>query len=644
MNEDIRNIGIFAHVDAGKTTLTEQMLLHSGFIRTAGRVDEGTAHTDDLPVERRRGISVKATGVSFKWNSVRINLIDTPGHTDFSSEIERSMWALDGAVLVVDACEGIQPQTEILFETLKTRRLPFLFFINKIDRTGADKEETLEKIRMRLTKDAFWLDDSEAKTEFVCGNDDALAEKWLNGETIEEKLIDGKLKELVKNGLAHPALAGSGLKNMGVAALLDAVAAFLPPPEIKNELCGVAYAVCRDKTMGRGLWVRLFGGSLQNREAIDLPMGTDALTGEKKLAQRKITRLRALDGSDIDVLSAGDVGQVYGLGDTEIGYVFGNSDLLAIGTEPGTLRAPLITVKVLPESPDKLEETRKALYELASEDPLLGAEYIKTTGELRIHVMGRVQLEIVSELVLARFGLKISFGAPEVIYKETIASPAEGFVAYTMPKPCWAIMRFLIEPAPRGSGVTFESKVQLRDILLRYQNQVRQALPIALAQGRRGWQVTDVKITLIEGNYHQWHTHPLDFVVATPMGIQDGLKNGGSKLLEPILKVRFSLPQECMGRVMTDVNKMRGEVTYTKGEGDTVALTALIPVSTSMDYSTELAQITSGRGAMTASLEGYRECPEGEEHVLPRKGTDPLDTAKYILAARSALEGDIFEF
>ena len=249
---------------------------------------------------------------------------------------------------------------------------------------------------------------------------------------------------------------------------------------------------------------------------------------------------------------------------------------------------------------------------------------------------------ILQELLKERFELNIRFGEPAIIYKETISEAAEGYVAYLAPKPCWAILRFKIEPAERGSGVQFSSTVPVRTIQARYQNQVAQAIPLALNQGRLGWEVTDVKITLIDGGEHKFHTHPLDFIVATPMAIQDGLVKGGSTLLEPILEIRFLLPQDCVGRVMSDVNAMRGEVVQSFGESDRVILDALVPVSTSLDYAVTLASATSGRGAMSIRLHGYRDCSLELGAVTPRRSVDPLDTSKYILAARSALEGGIF--
>ena len=641
---NIRNIGVFAHVDAGKTTLSEQLLMHSGAIRRVGSVDEGTAHTDNLPVEQRRGISVKATSVSMEWRGVTINLIDTPGHVDFSAEVERSLWALDAAVVVVCAVEGVQPHTETLFQALKEQGVPTLFFLNKTDREGADVDRVLSQIRRLLTPDAVLMADDDAVTEFVCAQDDELLERFFAGEEFAPAFIRDRLADMTGKAAAYPVYAGSALRDEGVIPLLDAMVDFLPEPSAGGDtLCGVVFASTQDRVLGRGVWVRLYAGSLENRAPVTLPAGVDPLTGEEKLVQRKITQIRRVDGSDAGAITAGEIGVIYGLGDVKVGQVLGDEALLPRRVEPGSLRTPLITVQVIPEKPEEMQVLRVACEALSAEDPLLQVRYAKALNELQLHVMGTIQLEIIQELLDTRFGMKVSFSKPAVIYKETIARAASGFVAYTMPKPCWAIMRFEIEPAPRGSGVTFKSTVPVRDILLRYQHQVEQALPLALHQGRLGWQVTDVNITLVDGNHHQFHTHPLDFIVATPWGIQDGLARGGSTLLEPILEVRFLLPPDCVGRVMSDVALMRGEVTHTETDADRVLMTALVPVATSVDYASTLASATSGRGSMSVKLHGYRDCPLELGATAARRSVDPLDTSKYILAARSALEGGIFD-
>ena len=641
---NIRNIGIFAHVDAGKTTLSEQLLMHAGAIRRVGSVDEGTAHTDNLPVEQRRGISVKATCVSLNWRDTAINLIDTPGHVDFSAEVERSLWALDAAVVVACAVEGVQPHTETLFQALKEQQIPTLFFLNKTDREGADTARVLAQIQRLLTPHAVSMADDEAVTEFVCAQDDELLERYLSGEEFAPDFIQTRLADMTRAAEACPVYAGSALRDEGVVPLLDAMVDFLPAPASGGDgLCGVVFASAQDRVLGRGVWVRLYAGSLENRAPVTLPAGVDPLTGEEKLVQRKITQIRRVDGSDAGSLMAGEIGVIYGLGDVKVGQVLGDEALLPRRVEPGHLRTPLITVQVIPDKPEEMQNLRIACEALSAEDPLLQVRYAKALNELQLHVMGTIQLEIIQELLDTRFGMKVTFSKPAVIYKETIAKVASGFVAYTMPKPCWAIMRFEIEPAPRGSGVTFKSTVPVRDILLRYQHQVEQALPLVLHQGRLGWEVTDVNITLVDGNHHQFHTHPLDFIVATPWGIQDGLQRGGSTLLEPILEVRFLLPPDCVGRVMSDVALMRGEVTHTETDADRVLMTALVPAATSVDYAATLASATSGRGSMSVKLHGYRDCPLELGATSPRRSVDPLDTSKYILAARSALEGGIFD-
>ena len=641
--EQIRNIGIFAHVDAGKTTLSEQLLAHAGAIRIKGSVDSGTAHTDTLPVERRRGISVKATCVSFRHNDVQINLIDTPGHVDFSAEVERSLWALDAAVLVVCAVEGIQPQTEVLFNAMAEQRIPVIFFLNKTDRVGADPERVLAQIHRLLTKKAVMLTDTEAVTELICEQDDELFERYLNGETFDDHLLRQRLSQLSRKGEAYPVLCGSALRDEGVAPLLDAIAHYSPAPTPTESLCGVVFAAQHDRSLGRGVWVRLFGGSLENRAPIALPAGTDPITGEERTESVKISQIFDPDGNPTGKLLPGDIGIVYGLGNVPIGHVLGKINLVPRRIEPGRLRTPLITVQVIPEKPEQMQALHQACTVLSGEDPLLQAQYIRALNELHLQVMGTIQLEILEEVLKTRFDLKVTFTPPAIIYRETVSQSCEGYVAYLAPKPCWAILKFRIDPAPRGSGVTFKSEVPVRTVKAQYQNQVAQAIPLALNQGRLGWQVTDVNITLIDGGDHQFHTHPLDFIVATPMAIQDGLRNGGSTLLEPILDVRFLLPPESVGRVISDVSTMRGEVLDSFSDGERMILNARIPVQSSLDYSITLASFTGGRGAMSVRLHGYRECPLDLGATAKRRNVDPLDTSKYILAARSALEGGIFD-
>ena len=641
--KQIRNIGIFAHVDAGKTTLSEQLLAHAGAIRIKGSVDAGTAHTDKLDIERRRGISVKATSVSFTYNNTRINMIDTPGHADFAAEVERSLWALDAAVLVVCAVEGVQPQTEVLFAAMQKQSIPVIFFLNKTDRIGADPERVLNQIHRLLTTKAVMLSNSEAVTELLCDHDDDMLERYYSGEEFDPTYLSQKLAPLTQTCESYPVLCGSALRDEGVIPLLDTIVEQFPSPISTGGLSGVVFSAQQDRAMGRGVWIRLFGGELENRAIINLPSGIDPSTGTQKTEPHKITQIMDLDGRPIGKLSAGEIGIVYGLEDIPIGHVLGDPALLPHKVEPGDLCSPLITVQVIPEKPEQMTALRQVCTILSGEDPLLKVQYIRSLNELHMQVMGMIQLEILEDLLDSRFDIKVQFSPPAIIYRETIAQKSEGYVAYLAPKPCWAILKFEIAPAPRGSGISFRSTVPVRTLKAHYQNQVAQAIPLALNQGRLGWQVTDVAITLIDGGDHQYHTHPLDFIVATPMAIQDGLQNGGSVLLEPILDARFLLPPDCVGRVMSDVMTMRGEILDNTSDGERTILTARIPVQTSLDYSVKLATATGGRGAMSVKLHGYKECPIELGAVAKRRSVDPLDTSKYILAARSALEGSIFD-
>ena len=563
---------------------------------------------------------------------------------DFSAEVERSLWALDGAVLVISAAEGVQPQTELLFEALKAQALPVIIFVNKTDIPTVDMEAVMDGIARRLSARAVRPAPGDALVEALADVDDGVMARYLEGETIPDEEQTRLLRRCAQEGSVFPVLTGSALRGLGVEALLDGVVEWLPAPKpAADGLSGIAFATLRDKVMGRGLWVRLYSGRLQGREAVSLPGRPDPLTGETPDVEQKITRLRDADGSDIDSLGAGEIGVVFGLSALKVGQILGDQRLLPRKVQPGALRAPVMTVGLAPENQEDMPGLAEACGMLAEEDPLLQVRYERTTGELHMSVMGAIQIEILQETLLTRFGLKVSMTEPTIIYRETVKRPATGYAEYTWPKPCWAILRFDVKPGPRGSGVQYRSVVPAREILPRYQHQVEQALTLALSQGRLGWQVTDVDITLTGGSHHQFHTHPLDFIVATPWGIQDALRNAGSVLLEPIWEWRIRLPQTGVGRVMSDATAMRGEVTDVASDGENAVVTALLPVKESMDYSVKLAQLSAGRAAVSLRLHGYRECPVELGASAPRRGVDPLDTSKYILAARNALSAGIYD-
>ena len=648
MDVNVRNIGIFAHVDAGKTTLSERLLLTCGQIRSAGAVDAGTAHTDRLAIEKRRGISVKSACAPLFWNGTHIRLIDTPGHADFSSEIERSMWAIDGAILLISGPDGVQPQTEVLFRTLKKNSIPVILFVNKMDRDTADFENALKDIRKKLTARAFDALNPEDSMAAISEEDEDALMSFMEGEIWDDDKIRASVNALTKQALIHPVLSGSALTGKGVDALLNMVVGALPSPGGNPDapVSGMVFSVETDPTLGRAAYVRLFSGALKNRDLVKVhASGESDYTAEETVIESKITQIRSLGasgkGEDIGEMHAGDIAVVYGLQNIKTGQIIGDKAELPERIRKTTLKAPLFMTRVVPESEDDLPALKKALEILSAEDPLLDVSIVQKS--IHVRLMGAIQLEVLEDELLSRFGIKATFSAPEVIYRETIKQTAVGFCAYTMPKPCWAIIKFEIIPRPRGSGVTFESVVSPRDIKYRYQHQVENAIPIAIRQGMLGWQVDDVHIRLIEGGDHEIHTHPLDFIVATPMAFMDGLQRGGSVLLEPILEMEITVDENGAGKIIGEMNAMRGGVLETTAEGGKITLICEAPAAECADFPVRFQRLTSGTGSLLSRLKGYREVTGGEIHTCERRSVNPLDTAKYILAARNALASEIFE-
>ncbi|MCD9024097.1 GTP-binding protein [Cohnella silvisoli] len=666
---NIRNVGIFAHVDAGKTTTTEQILFRSGRIRFLGSVDEGTAQTDWLEVERTRGISVRSAVTRFQWNGVQVNLVDTPGHVDFLSEVERSLRVMDGAVLIVSAVEGVQAQTEVVWQALRDLRIPTLIYINKMDRIGADPAGVVAEIHRLLSAGAVPIQAPEGvEGEFkgavdllglsgstnanaipiaselpenaqqsrnhleekIAEQDDTLLNRYFDqGELADAELLP-VLTASIRETKLFPVLFGASNKGIGVDKLMDAIVSLLPPPDGEETapLSGVVFKLEKDPIMGRMAYVRLYGGILRNR---------DTVRNHALDIDEKVTQIRKVEGQrseDVGILKAGDIAAVCGWSRVRIGDIIGAREGV-----PGERRLaePLLTVQVHWSNEAEYPAVVAAFHELADEDPHLDVQWLQEDRELHLRVMGPIQVEVLGHMLIQRFGLAVSFGAPSVIYKETPVQPGEGFVAYTMPKPCWAILRFHIEPGERGSGLQYSAIVRSEKLLDSYQNEVARRVPEALQQGLRGWPVTDLKVTLVEGEHHVWHTHPLDFVIATPMGIMDGLANTGTMLLEPILRFRLSTPEEFGGKLMSELVVMRGEFDTPFVRQGRMEIEGKLPVATSLDFPARLGSLTKGRGTLTTFFDGYKECPADVKAERARRGVNPLDTSKYILATRNAL-------
>lgn len=622
--------GILAHVDAGKTTLTEQLLYLAGAVRSPGRVDSGSAVTDFLELERRRGISVRAASASIEWQGARIGIIDTPGHSDFSAETARAVRAIDVAVVVISAADGVQSQTEAVWAALEKSERPALFFINKTDLAGADISACMKDIA-ELTGMPPKMTDPKSRAS-LCENfaeyDDSALEKYIEkGEdAFSRQELSVLLKKAVYGRIAVPVLTGSALRGDGVKELLDMLSMLASEGSGEGRLAGVVFKVGHSASFGRAAYVRLFSGALKNRDTVRCA-GAD----------EKVTQIRDVMGArekDAGVLRAGGIGAVYGLAHAKSGDVIGDASLVPPAAE---IASPALRVKIAPKDAQQYPALSAALSELCAEDPLLDVIWEKEQREMLVRVSGLVHIEILQTLLEERFGLGVDIGKPVVIYKERPLKRARGFVEYTMPKPCWAVMEFEIEPLPTGSGYVFESRVPDDRIFMRYQAQVRQTIPEALSQGPQGWEVTDIKISLTGGEHHTVHTHPLDFVLATPMGIMDALVNSGTELLEPIQRFRMTFPEEAGGRVIGEIIAMRGQFETPAVKKGVFTMEGTLPLATSMDLPVRISQITGGRGTFSSIPAGYAPCPPGEGHAVPYRGISPLDRAKYILYKRGAL-------
>lgn len=651
MKTQIINIGILAHADAGKTTVTENVLYLSGAIKQKGSVDKGSCHTDFLAVEKERGISVRSAVTSCFWNNCRINIIDTPGHVDFSAEVDRILRVLDCAILVISAVDGVQAQTKNIFDALSELNIPTIIFINKIDRIGADTELVINEIKKELIKNIFPVfeieneqtENEQIKNIFTENNisskliekladfDENILEKFLSEEKIPFSELSESLKIGIKNNKTVPVIFGSGKTQAGISELLDFIVDFAPKANTSgnDDFSALVFRIDHDKLLGKVAGIRIFGGKIKIRETFF----NNSLNSEQKVAQLK--EYRGNKFVDIEEAVSGNIVALTGIPNIKVGDILGKNSGIK---EIVRINNPLLTVKVLPENPNNFCNLADALHELSQEDPALDFVHDKEEQELNIKIIGKIQIEILERILLDRFGLTAKFENPTVIYKETPKRAGEGFVRYWMPKPCWAIMKFKIEPGERGSGVVYKSELTVNQVLQKYQNEVERTIPLALKQGIKGWEVTDIKITLIEGEDHNVHTRPGDFVVATPMGIMNGLINTDTAFLEPIISFKIKAQEHLLGQIASDITKMRGTFESPDISEDYFEMRGTLPVSTSVDYPVTLSSISGGKAKITTKFAGYQICADEFGITRPYKGISPLDEAKYILKARKAIQ------
>ena len=662
----IHNIGILAHVDSGKTTLTEQILFRTGALRRAGSVDSGTTATDSMAIEKARGISVRAATATTSYDGITINLIDTPGHIDFVGEVERSLAALDYAILLVCAVEGVRAHTEALLKALDATKLPCLVLINKLDRAGANVEAVLSGLRdatsrvpvllsetsgegsdtpavSLLTNDAF----DAAVTEALCDVLPEAEEAYLADEVLSHDRAEALLRESIANCQSIPVLSASAKLAIGIDELLVSMKAYMPSSNRRetDSLSGVIFKIEHDDAIGKIAHVRLFGGKIENRDEVTLIgddrrkiTDEDTVTLEEKAPQKeKVSQIRRFNGAkytDTGILKAGDIAALCGLTSAKTGQFIGSvSENTAY-----RLATPFLRVKVTPQdpSPEAIPALAAAMQKLSDEEPYIDAKWENGQREIVINTTGKIQLEIIDTLLAERFHIRANFSPPTVIYKETPARKGIAYADYTMPKPCWAVVKFEFEPMPRGYGVSYHGTLPSNQCFYRYQTHIRRSFEECLEQGLYGWEVTDFKCTLVGGEHHNIHTHPLDFFVCTPMAFMNGLQSLGTTILEPLLKLSITAPAELYGKILSEIIRMGGEADTPYMHKDTVTLDAIVPAATSMEFPQKLASLSSGRAATSAAFYGYRECRDGLEHTSPRRGVNPLDRSKWILWARGA--------
>ena len=416
-----------------------------------------------------------------------------------------------------------------------------------------------------------------------------------------------------------------------------------------ENLSGIIFKIEHDKSLGKISHIRLFGGEIATRDEIELfspekkpTIKTDAVeTEDAKVIKEKVSQIKKFcgaKGSDTGLVKSGDVAAIYGLSSAKNGFYIGSS----IKSENFSLVNPFLRVKVTPADSDplKLPSLAAALSELSDEEPYIDAKWSNGQKEITISTTGKIQLEVLSNLLKERYNLSALFSPPTVIYKETPLTSGIGHASYTMPKPCWAVVEFRIEPMPRGYGVSYHGKLPNNQCFYRYQSQIRTSFTRCIDQGLYGWEVTDFKCTLIGGEHHTIHTHPLDFFVCTPMAFMNGLSSVGTTILEPLLKIRITAPEEYSGKIFSEIIKMGGEFDSPVSRSGNINIEAIVPVSTSMSFPEKLASITSGKAVLSQNFYDYRECKDTYEHINPRNGVNPLDRSKWILYARGAYNAE----
>ncbi len=673
--ERYRNIGIMAHIDAGKTTTTERVLFYTGRIHKMGEVHEGAATMDWMVQEQERGITITSAATAAEWRGHRINIIDTPGHVDFTVEVERSLRVLDGAVAVFDAVAGVEPQSETVWRQADRYGVPRICFINKMDRMGADFHASVESIRTRLganpipvqlpigSDESFrgvvdlinlttitYLDDLGATSErgdvpaemreeverwrhvlleAVAETDDELLARYLEGEQLSPDDIRRGLRiGTIKTQLV-PVLCGSALKNKGIQPMLDAVVDFLPSPldlppveghvpgsdtpgrrvpDDDEPFAALAFKIANDPFVGNLTFFRVYSGRLKS--------GSYVLNATRDQRERvgRILQMHANHREEIEEVRAGDIAAAIGLRATTTG------DTLCAEASPIVLEAmvfpePVISVAVEPKTKADQDKMALALQRLAAEDPTFRVRTDEETGQTVISGMGELHLEIIVDRMLREFKVDANVGRPQVAYRETITAPAHGtgrFVRQTGGRGQYGHVELESEPNEPGKGFEFASRIVGGSVPREYWKAVERGVTEALSGGVvAGFPVVDLKVALVDGSYHEVDSSEQAFQIAGSMGVKDGMRKAKPVLLEPIMKVDVSMPEDFMGDVMGDISGRRGHILGMEGRGTTQIVHALVPLASMFGYATELRSMTQGRASYSMEFDHYQQLPQG---------------------------------
>lgn len=642
--QPIKNIGIFAHVDAGKTTLTEQLLYQTGAIRQLGRVDHGNTQTDSMALERERGISIISMPTSYNYQGQKINIIDTPGHVDFVAEVERSMLVLDGAILVISAKEGVQSHTRLLFNALSRMEVPTLIFINKIDRMGVEIEVVLAEIRKQLTPNicvlqevsgegskqaqiqAATLQPDDALIEALSTVDEEILLDYLDGVEISHERLHQTMVTAVAARTLYPVLFGSALNGIGMQEMLGGINELLPNfsmPDINSTpsdgASGIVFKVAHQP--GRVCMVKLTAGHIEHRGTL----GENKITG--------LSRWNHGQTESINVLHAGDIGIVMGLHQFKVGDTFGHG----INRKGFALGKPTLKVKISVDRPTQRQALLDALTIMADNDPYLSYELNEFNDDIYITLFGYVQMEIVEETLKRAYSIDIEMADPMTIYMETPVQMAEASVSmYEDGLPYHAAVGFRVEPLPRGSGVEYGSEITTGFLKQTFQNGVEDGVYAYLDQGLHGWELTDLKITLISYEFSSPVSTPSDYRDLSPLVLFDALKQAGTKLLWPLSEYQLEVPTDQMGRAMSDLKRMKATFEEPTIEGETCTITGIIPVDLSHNYALTVHQYTSGMGHYESKVIGYEDAPNDIYKERPRFKVDPSNRGEYLLGIMRA--------